>query len=134
MKKLNALLLMIVFLLSFAACRGNIKNVNIINVDSELYSEVEINSAIDITLKHFKENFKGCTLTEIQYVGDDYVETFDEWAKQYEAQQAIVLVSSFDVDSSGGDGSLNPNSTYGNWKWILTRDNNKKWILKTWGY
>ena len=65
---------------------------------------------------------------------NDFVEEFEGWAEQYDAEQAIVLVSSFDVDSSGGDGSLNPNSTYDNWKWILTRNDNEKWTLQTWGY
>ena len=126
--------LLIILILSLSACGGNVKNVNIVDVDSDIYSETEINDAIDMVLKFFKDNFGGCSLKEIQYVGDDYHEEFEEWADQYKAEQAIVLVSLFDVDSSGGDGSLNPNSTYDNWKWILTRDDNKEWILQTWGY
>ncbi|MCC3868520.1 hypothetical protein K0039_09925 [Terrisporobacter mayombei] len=59
----------------------------------------------------------------------------DEWAKQYNSDEAIILLSNFDVDSSGGDGSLDPNSTYTDWQWILVRDReNSKWTLKTWGY
>lgn len=134
MKKTITMLLMIIFTLSLTSCGGNVKNVNIIDVDSEIYSESEINAAIDIAVKHFKDNFEGCTLIEIQYVGDDSVEGFEEWAERYDAEQAIVLVSSFNVGSSGGDGSLNLNSTYDNWKWILTRNDNKKWTLQTWGY
>ena len=34
---------------------------------------------------------------------------------------------SFDVDSSGGDGSLNPDSTYDNWMWILVRNKDGEW-------
>lgn len=37
-------------------------------------------------------------------------------------KKAIVILSSFDVDLSGGDGSFNPNSTYDNWNWILVRN------------
>ncbi|MBQ7781989.1 MAG: hypothetical protein IJ405_08215 [Lachnospiraceae bacterium] len=58
----------------------------------------------------------------------------DEWADRYQAKQAIIFYSTFQVDASGGDGSLNPNSTYTNWNWILTKDNSNKWTLKTWGY
>ncbi len=47
--------------------------------------------------------------------------TIKDWADRNNADEVIVLLSSFDVDSSGGDGSLNPNSTYSDWKWILVR-------------
>ena len=46
----------------------------------------------------------------------------------------MVLLSSFDVDSSGGDGSLNPNSTYDNWMWILVRSKNEEWKHVDHGY
>ena len=45
-----------------------------------------------------------------------------------------LLDSVFYVDASGSDGSLNPNSTYTNWQWVLTRDRGGKWVLRTWGY
>jgi hypothetical protein len=46
-----------------------------------------------------------------------------------------VLLSDFNVDSSGGDGSLNPNSTYGGWNWILIRDSKTgNWRVDDWGY
>lgn len=48
--------------------------------------------------------------------------------------QTDLDVSSFDVDSSGGDGSLNPNSTYNDWKWILVRTNGGKWQHVDHGY
>ena len=34
-----------------------------------------------------------------------------------------MLLSSFHVDESGGDGSLNANYTYESWSWILVRAN-----------
>lgn len=46
----------------------------------------------------------------------------------------IVLVSSFIVDASGGDSSLNPNSTYNNWTWILVRNGTGIWQPATCGY
>ena len=49
-------------------------------------------------------------------------------------REAVVLTSSFDVDGRGGDGSLNPNSSYTKWLWILTRTGSGDWILQTWGY
>ena len=46
----------------------------------------------------------------------------------------IVLYSSFDTDASGDDGSLEPNTTYDDFQWILVRDNGGTWEVKTYGY
>lgn len=47
----------------------------------------------------------------------------------------IILLSSFDVDGSGDSPELNPNTTYDNYQWILTRDNkNSNWEITNWGY
>ena len=73
-------------------------------------------------------------LTKLSYPGDTYADEFDEWAEQYDADEAIVILSSFDVDSSGGDGSLNPDSTYDDWKWILIRNDSGNWEHVDHGY
>ena len=83
---------------------------------------------------YFAMNFDGCTLTKLYYPGDSYADKFDEWAAQYNADEAIVIMSSFDVDSSGGDGSLSPNSTYDNWNWVLIRNNGENWKHVDHGY
>ncbi len=47
----------------------------------------------------------------------------------------MVLLSNFKVGPSGGNGSLEPNSTYTEWQWILIRDNTSdNWLVKDWGY
>lgn len=46
----------------------------------------------------------------------------------------LVLLSSFDVDASGGDGSLNPNSSYEGWAWILVRSKAGQWKHVDHGY
>ena len=114
---------------------GNIDNVSEGSVKSEVYSENEIKDAMNIVKKKFERDFKGCTLTDLWYGENISSPSEAEWAKQYNADEAIILFSNFDVDSSGGDGSLNPNTTYTKWKWILVRDkSNNEWSLKTWGY
>ena len=74
-----------------------------------------------------------CTLTDLWYPGDKTVAAAEEWAAQYDKDEAIVLLSNFDVDSSGGDGRLKPNSTYTNWQWVMVRDEGEDWVLETWG-
>ena len=100
-----------------------------------VYTAQEIEDAKQIVRDQFTEMFTGCTLTGLWYDGEISRKQADEWAKQYEAKEALVLLSNFDVDASGGDGSLNLNSTYTDWNWILVRNSDSEaWTLKTWGY
>ena len=134
MKKLIAMVLALVCVIGLVACGGNTKNVRIIDYSSEMYSDAEIENAIDVAINYFEKNFEGCTLTEITYLGDDKLDDWQEFAERNNADDVMVLVSSFNVDASGGDGSLNPNSTYTNWKWILVRTNGGKWEHVDHGY
>lgn len=134
MKKLIALVLALVCVIGLVACGGNVKNVKITDYSSEIYSDAEIENAIDVAINYFEKNFEGCTLTEITYLGDDELDNWQEFAERNNADDVMVLVSSFNVGASGGDGSLNPNSTYTNWKWVLVRTNDGKWEHVDHGY
>ncbi len=124
-----------VLLLCAACSRGNIEHVQIVPWEtSEIYTDEDISSAIDTAIDYFQKEFGGCTLTEIRYAGDDSADAYVDWAQQFDADEAIVLYSSFDVDDSGGDGSLNPNTTYRNWNWVLVRDGLGSWKHATHGY
>lgn len=114
---------------------GNINNVKETVVKTQDYSEEDIKAAMSVVKKTFKREFEGSTLTDLWNEGSLDKATTQGWANQYNAGEAIVLFSNFDVDASGGDGSFNPNSTYTSWQWILVRNSSKdSWILKTWGY
>ncbi len=135
MRKIAFLLSLFTLLLTLCACGGDISNVNItIPSDSSIYSADEIEDAIDAAMDYFKKEFDGCTLTEITYAGDATSADFAEWAQRVDGDEVIVLVSSFDVDASGGDGSLNPNSTYTKWMWIMARKDGGKWQHVDHGY
>ena len=134
MKKLLASVMALVCVFSLVACGGNVKDVKTTDCLSEIYSDAEIESAIDVAINYFKKNFEGCTLTEISYLGDDKLNDWQEFAERNHADDVIVLVSTFQVDASGGDGSLNPNSTYSNWKWILVRTDGGEWRHVAHGY
>lgn len=135
MKKTTIYLICMIMIFSLSACGGNVKNVNVIEVESEKYKPEEINSAIETIKKEFDKDWKGCTLTEICYAGDETSNLYQDWADRNDADEVIVLVSSFDVDSSGGaDGSLNPNSTYDDWNWILVRKTGGQWKHVDHGY
>jgi len=134
MKKLFCMLAVCVLMLGLSACGGNVGDVHIPPYESDIYTDTEIADAIDAAIAYFKAEFSGCTLTEITYAGDEASEDEREFAAWHNADEVIVLVSSFDVDASGGDGSLNPNSTYDGWKWIMVRNNGGAWRHADHGY
>ncbi len=134
MKKAIIIGMLVCLLLACTGC-GNVSWAKVEAWEpSDIYSDREISSAMRTVKNYFWKNFDGCTLTELRYAGDGSAEVFDGWAEQYDADEAIVLYSSFDVGASGGDGSLNPNSTYKNWAWILVRSKGGAWEHKTHGY
>ncbi len=134
MKRLLCVALCVLLMVSLCACGGKISNLKTPNVDSEMYSQKDITAAINVIKREFTINWSGCTLTEIYYAGDEKTKEHQDWADRHDADEVIVLLSSFDVDASGGDGSLNPNSTYDNWMWILVRTNGGQWKHVDHGY
>ena len=137
-KTLLVSLLCLGIILALCACGGNVKGVQIHAVESEIYSEKDINAAVRVVIHEFDRSWTGCTLTSISYAGDEITKSESEYYLDtlglYDADELIILISSFDVDKTGGDGSLNPNSTYEGWKWILIRNNGGAWKHVDHGY
>ena len=113
---------------------GDVSNVKIISMESEIYSTEEINNAIDVILEEFEENYNGCSLLEIEYIGDENNDVYRDWAIRNNKSEVIVFISNFKVDSNGGNGVLNPNSEYDGYSWILVRNENENWIYVDGGY
>lgn len=143
MKKIVFIVCLIIAFLPLTSCKqaGNISNVAVTVGQSAKFSQEEINAAIDCVKKKFKD-FEGCKLTTLWYeeeksnsFAEGYLKNGRGSVNGAKAENVIVLLSNFDVDSSGGDGSLNPNSTYSNWNWILIRNSKTdSWQVDDWGY
>ncbi|MHC1683059.1 MAG: DUF4829 domain-containing protein [Clostridiaceae bacterium] len=128
---------------SFSACSkvGKTDNVEVSIGNSDKFSENEINDAVNCVKESFK-SYKGCTLTKLWYDEEKSNQEIESYMKYgrgsvngVKPENVIILLSNFDVDSSGGDGSLNPNSTYGDYNWILIRDSETgKWKVDDRGY
>lgn len=134
LKKIICILCMFALLLTGCGRGGDASQVQVSTGESTIFTQREIEQAMEVAMNYFRKEFDGCTMTKIEYIEEKSCDAAAEWAQQYGAEEGIVLYSSFDVDASGGDGSLNPNSTYNNWRWVLTRDQGKDWVLRTWGY
>ena len=127
----------IALVLAMNGNKGNVSNVNRVVGYSALYDDKLINEACRVVENKFAEEFEGCTLTELRYdvdVENRFAEEIERYHKE-KNQELIVLLSTFDTDGKGGDGSLDPNNTYTNWQWHLVRTADKNsWEIITWGY
>lgn len=130
----SALYAQILYIIKNAGQGGSVSNVNRKIGKSERYAEDEINKAMDAVTAYFDQNFEGCEMTDLWYDEEKGIAFPGDWTKQYGADEAIILLSNFNVDESGGDGGFEANTTYSDWHWILTRDTDGAWALKTWGY
>ncbi len=138
MKKVISIFLVLAFMFGLSSCtgnpEGNVENVKVTKVSSEIYTDEEIEEAIDVAIGYFKKHFSDCTLTEIEYAGDEYLELNQEFADRAFADEVIVFKSTFDVDDETRDDGLESNFTYENWNWILVRNNGGKWRHVDHGY
>ncbi len=86
--------------------------------------------------------FPACTLTKVWYseeISNTFIEGYllnrNGSINGIRSEDIIVLLSNFDVDGSGDNPVLNPNSTYSDFNWILTRDSKTSdWKIEDFGY
>ena len=108
-------LILTLLMLFLCACGGKVDDAELTIGTSFLYSEKEIRSAMDVVMDQFERGFESCKLLTLSYDEESSVKEADHWAEQYEADEAIVLESSFYVIGSKNP-TLNPNSTYRGWQ------------------
>ncbi|MBC2801520.1 DUF4829 domain-containing protein [Campylobacter jejuni] len=69
------------------------------------------------------------------YLIDSYLENGRGLTNGVKEENVIILLSNFDVDGSGDNPVLNPNTTYSDYQWILIRDSkNNVWKIDDFGY
>ena len=76
------------------------------------------------------------TLTEVEFdERENLAEDNQGWAEQYDADQAILIDTVFDVENYDGEeyAFLKSGKTYDNFIWILTRNDNGAWEMQTEG-
>ena len=83
--------------------RGNTKQVIEKIGDSDLFTAEEIESAMAAVKKEFRKSFRDCTLTKLWYDENVCKLELEDWKTQYQADDAIVLLSDFEVGRSTGD-------------------------------
>jgi len=130
---MKKLLVFLMAALLLTGCGGG--NTDLVEVEigpSQIYSQSEIEAAMDVVLRNFERGWEGCVMLKLWY-DEATAEEAREWAENYGVEEVIVLYSNYWVDGSGRNPTQNPNSLYKNWNWILARSGGR-WELKDCGY
>lgn len=109
---------------------GDVSQVETLPVPSKLYSQNDIDAAIETIKTEFAENWNGCRLRTIRYAGDEVSKEETE----ERGVDTIVLLSVFDTLRLPDTSALNENSTYNDWNWILIRSGDGQWTHIDHGY
>ena len=141
-KKLKSLLMIVIILvvvilgfiwfLKDITLAGNVDDTKYIVEVSKVYSEEEIEEAMDVICEEFKHTFYGCTLKELQYNDEDYLDESNAWSTTYDGKKTIVINSVFNVSGKGASLGFNPNSIYTQYRFILVEENGT-WIIRNKG-
>ena len=101
--------------------------------ESAIFNGNECEAAEVEVSRYFRE-FEGCTMKEIHYAGDEAVKAEAEYLGM-EPDQVIVLESTFTTDGENHENGLEPDFTYNNYRWILTRETRgSRWQHRDHGY
>ena len=131
MKKLIIGMMLTIAVLCLAACGGS--SVKVGSFSSLIFDSDEYDDAVQEVFTYF-DSFEGCTMTEIGYAGDDAVRA-EAKARGLAPEQVMVLTSTFTTDSEDHQNGLEPDHTYEDYKWILTRNTSAEpWNHEDHGY
>ena len=124
---ITCLLLVVLFLIG---CGGG---VSVGGFSSKYMNSDDYEAAVQEVMTYFN-SFEGCTLKKIEYAGDAAVKTEAE-ARGLAPEEVIVLTSTFETDGENHNNGLNPNYTYEDYTWTLTRHTSSGlWEVTDHGY
>jgi hypothetical protein len=113
---------------------GVVSHVEISEYSSEVYSDEDITSAMEVVLQTFYESQERWTLLELSYIGDDRMENYQDYTEREEADEVIVLLSDFYVSIFSDSPAMNTGSKYEGFNWILVRNEGTDWRIVDRGY
>ncbi len=116
MKRIVSITCLLLVVLFLVGCSGG---VSVGGFSSKYMNSNDYEAAVQEVMTYFS-SFEGCTLKKIGYAGDAAVKTEAE-ARGLAPEEVIVLTSTFETDGENHNNGLNPNYTYKDYTWTLTR-------------
>ena len=116
MKRIVSITCLLLVVLFLVGCSGG---VSVGGFSSKYMNSNDYEAAVQEVMTYFS-SFEGCTMKKIGYAGDAAVKTEAE-ALGLAPEEVIVLTSTFETDGENHNNGLNPNYTYKDYTWTLTR-------------
>jgi hypothetical protein len=132
MKKSILLLLTVVLCLLLTSC-GTLNFVDIEEFSSEIYTDRDITSAMEVVLEEFNGK-KDRILLNLSYIGDAQLADYKDWTDRNGADEVIVFLTDYYVSFFSDTPTQNTASEYENWKFILVRTRGGEWEIVDQGY
>ena len=132
MKRILPLFLLFALLLSLTSC-GTLNFVDIEEFSSEIYTDRDITSAMEVVLEEFQGKSDRILLS-LSYIGDSEISDYRDWADRNGADEVIVFLTDYYVSFFSDTPTQNAGSTYENWNFILVRTNGGEWEIVDQGY
>lgn len=130
MKKFIICVMLLVTVVCFAGCGSAIK---VESFKSKYYDTEEYQAAVDEVMSYFT-GFEGCEMSEIRYAGDEAVKAEAE-TRGMDCDHVMVLKCTFTTDGENHENGLEPDYTYEDYGWILTRElKDGMWTVEDHGY
>ena len=130
MKRIAAFIVLLVVLLGLFGCSGG---VSVGGFSSKYMNSDDYEAAVQEVMTYFS-SFEGCTLKKIGYAGDAAAKAEAD-SRGLAPEEVIVLTSTFETDGENHNNGLNPNYTYEDYTWTLTRDTSAGlWEVTDHGY
>lgn len=99
--------------------RGDVDEVWIEEMSSEVYEEGELEVGVAVVLDYFKKHYGNSALWNVAYVGDENLETYKMAALRHGSDQVMAFSTVFDVATAGEDSALVSGSVYSDYVFIL---------------
>lgn len=132
MKKIFSLFLILSLIFSLTSC-GTLNFVDIEEFSSEIYTDRDITSAMEIILEEFQGKSDRILLS-LSYIGDSKISDYRDWADRNGADEVIVFLTDYYVSFFSDTPTQNTASEYENWKFILVRTGGGEWKIVDQGY
>ena len=130
MKRIVSITCLLLAVLFLVGCSGG---VSVGGFSSKYMNSDDYEAAVQEVMTYFS-SFEGCTLKKIGYAGDAVVKAEAD-ARGLAPEEVIVLTSTFETDGENHNNGLNPNYTYEDYTWTLTRDTSAGlWEVTDHGY
>lgn len=132
MKRIVSIVLLLALLLCGCGGDGNGVEYNI--GPSKLFGAGEIRAAMDAVVAAYEKEDAAFDLLLLSYEDEEFFSRIAETeAKNYGADEAIVLRSTIHTHEDFV-GSLDPDQTYRDFRWTLTRNGDGPWELRSAGF